>query len=209
MISFIQRYLSPFILAAGSAMAMDIKPAGPSELFNGKDLTGWVSTLQDSSAASKVWTVQDGTLRCTGQPFGYLRTEKTWTDYHLTIEWRWLTEKAGNSGLFLHLNGPDKVWPKAFECQGAYRHQGEVFCLGTQAVEKPAEGGLKSMDAAAEKPVGEWNTYEAICQGDTITVILNGKEVNRLTGCVPSGGAIGLQSENGAWEARRVTIKPL
>jgi type 1 glutamine amidotransferase len=111
--------------------------------------------------------------------------------------------------MFLHMNGPDKVWPKTFECQGAHGHQGEVFCLGTKAMNVPEKGGFKSMDAAAEKPLGEWNTYEAICKGDTITVLLNGKVVNRLTGCVPSNGRIGFQSENGAWEARRVTIKPL
>ena len=204
-----KHFLALFALTIYSAMAMGIKPEKRIELFNGKDLSGWVSTLQDNIAASKVWSVQDGTLRCSGEPLGYLRTEKTWTDYHLTIEWRWMTNKAGNSGLFLHMNGPDKIWPKTFECQGAHGHQGDVFCMGgTQAVEMHAKGGMTSMDAAAEKPIGEWNTYEAICKRDTIIVILNGKEVNRLTGCMPSSGAVGLQSEHGAWEVRRVTIKP-
>ena len=76
-------------------MAVDIKPAGPVELFNGKDLTGWVSTLQGDSAESKVWPVLDGMLRCSGQPYGYLRTEKTWTNYHLMIEWRWTRTVSG------------------------------------------------------------------------------------------------------------------
>lgn len=198
-----------FAIGSFSVLAEDIKPTESIELFNGKDLIGWVSTLQDNVEVSKVWSVREGTLRCSGEPFGYLRTERSWADYHLKIEWRWLTDKGGNSGLFLHMNAPDRIWPKTFECQGAHGHQGDFFCLGTKAEGVPEKGGLKSKVPEAEKPLGEWNSCEAICKGDTITVFLNGKEVNRVTRCVPSSGFVGLQSEKGSWEVRRVTIKPI
>ena len=41
-----------------------------------------------------------------------------------------------------------------------------------------------------EKPIGEWNTIECICDGNTITVILNGVTVNRAVDCKPAKGRI-------------------
>ena len=51
-----------------TAPAKPIVPAAKTELFNGKDLTGWVATPKDDPA--KVWTVKDGILTCLGKPNG-------------------------------------------------------------------------------------------------------------------------------------------
>ncbi len=200
----------PLLVAA--CMAQDAVPVTPSErieLFNGRDLTGWVSHLRDGAEASRVWSVQDGTLRCVGEPWGYLRTEKKWKDYRLTVEWRFI--KAGNTGVFVHVNGEDAIWPCLFEAQGKHGDQGSVVFLGgSKAAEKPAKGLVRKRTADdAEKPVGEWNIYEVVCKGDTVTIILNGREMNRISGCEPSSGAVALQSEGGSWEVRKVVIEPL
>ena len=42
------------------------------DLFNGKDLTGWV----DVNTSKDTWYVRDGMLICTGKPIGVMRTEK-------------------------------------------------------------------------------------------------------------------------------------
>ena len=61
--------------------------------------------------------------------------------------------------------------------------------------------------AANEKPIGEWNTAELVCAGDTAEFYFNGKLVNRLTRLSPSRGKIQLQSEGCPIEFRRIAIK--
>lgn len=65
--------------------------------------------------------------------------------------------------------------------------------------------GEKDLD----NPVGEWNTLEIICDGDTITNIVNGVVANRAYNVKPAKGKIQIQSEYAGLEFRRVTILPL
>lgn len=60
-----------------------------------------------------------------------------------------------------------------------------------------------------EKPYGEWNTLELICDGDTAEYILNGITVLKLFDLKPSAGRIQLQCECHAIEYRDITISPL
>lgn len=60
-----------------------------------------------------------------------------------------------------------------------------------------------------EKPIGEWNTIEVICDGNTITNIVNGVVANRAYDVKPSCGKIQIQSEFAGFEFRRITILPL
>lgn len=60
-----------------------------------------------------------------------------------------------------------------------------------------------------EKPVGEWNTLECICDGDTITVVLNGKIVNKGTGASHKRGKILFQSEGAEVFFRRIDLLPV
>jgi hypothetical protein len=41
-----------------------------------------------------------------------------------------------------------------------------------------------------EKPLGEWNEYDIVVAGDTITLTVNRVEINRVTGTRPTGGVI-------------------
>jgi hypothetical protein len=60
-----------------------------------------------------------------------------------------------------------------------------------------------------EKPLGEWNTYEIIADGDTITAILNGKTTAMGTKCNHTKGKILFQSEAAEVFFRRIDLKPL
>ena len=53
-------------------------------LFNGKDLTGWVKV------GNEKWEVEDGTIHGTGitKDYGYLRTEKMYKDFHLSLRFK-------------------------------------------------------------------------------------------------------------------------
>lgn len=48
------------------------------DLFNGKDLMGWVNvnTNQDT------WSVRNGELICSGHPIGVMRTAKEYRQFH-------------------------------------------------------------------------------------------------------------------------------
>lgn len=60
-----------------------------------------------------------------------------------------------------------------------------------------------------ESPVNEWTRIEAICDGDSITNIVNGKVVNRGTRSSLTEGKILLQSEGAEIFFRRVDLLPL
>jgi hypothetical protein len=60
-----------------------------------------------------------------------------------------------------------------------------------------------------EKPAGEWNRMEVICDGDTITNILNGFVVNVGTKSSLSEGKIQFQSEGAELFFRRIEVRPL
>lgn len=60
-----------------------------------------------------------------------------------------------------------------------------------------------------EKPVGEWNRYECIAAGNTLTVILNGVTVNKCLAVTPCKGRIQIQSEGAELFVRRLDITPI
>lgn len=60
-----------------------------------------------------------------------------------------------------------------------------------------------------ENPVGQWNTLECICDGGSITNILNGKTVNHGTGASLTRGKILFQSEGAEVFFRRIELQPL
>jgi hypothetical protein len=60
-----------------------------------------------------------------------------------------------------------------------------------------------------EKPMGEWNRMEVICDGDTITNIVNGQVVNVGTRSSLTRGKLIFQSEGAEILFRKIEIRPL
>jgi len=206
-------------LLAFSALAQEAAPAAgpitPKEvipLFNGKDLSGWKPHLSDASVdPQQVWSVKDGVLRCEGKPSGYIRTVEEYRDYVLIVEWRW-PEGKGNNGVLVHTQGKDEVWPKSIECQLQTDNAGDFWVIGgTDFAEHTDKSDRRVPNKVddAEKPLGEWNTMKIVCEGDTITVFVNDREVNKATQTTVTNGGICLQSEGTPIEFRRVEIRPL
>ena len=179
------------------------------ELFNGTDLTGWECFVDPSSgvATCEVYSVVDGNIRIAGQPFGYLRTSEKYGDMKLHAEWRWVGEGT-NSGLFVRVQDGDKLWPNAIECQLCSGKAGDFVMLGgskIQEMECVEKFPVKDRVGDFENPVGEWNVAEVVCQGNKITVYINGKLQNECT-CDSTEGYIALQSEGGPLEFRNIYI---
>lgn len=180
-------------------------------LFNGKDFSNWDFYLKDPSVAPEtVFQIRNGIIFIKGDPFGYMRTKNSYSNYKLHVEYRWPTE-ATNSGIFIHSLLPDTTWPKNFECQLMAGNAGDLLCMnGASMNEKPANSVIVAKKAASsEKPVGEWNTVDITCQGNTIEVIVNGVYQNKGTGTSHSSGHICLQSEGKAIEFRNVFLTRL
>ncbi len=184
--------------------------SGKTALFNGQNLDGWVPVLADPSAdPAAVWSVQDGVLRCDGKPNGYIRTEQTYSDYRLHLEWRW-PEKPTNSGVLLHITGPDKLWPTCIEAQLMYQNAGDFYAIGGTEFKQLQSGRrlAKQHDTNETEP-GQWNTYDIVCRDNTITLTVNGLVQNRATETSVSAGPIGLQSEGSPIEFRNIYLEPL
>ncbi|HNY14097.1 MAG TPA: DUF1080 domain-containing protein [Bacteroidales bacterium] len=178
-------------------------------LFNGKDLKNWAFHLKDPSVdPSGVFTVKNGVINIKGEPFGYMRTKESFSDYTLTLEWRWPSEPT-NSGVFVHAQLPDTIWPRCIECQLKAGSAGDFVCMnGADMNERKdkAVRSVKKLAGSSEKPAGEWNKMEVTCLSNTITVSVNGILQNKATGLNINSGHICLQSEGKDLEFRNVVV---
>ena len=105
------------------------------DLFNGKDLTGWVNVNTDPDT----WTVRDGILICKGKPIGVMRSDKQYENFILHIEWKHI-EPGGNSGVFVWSDakpGEKNRLPNGVEVQmlevdfvNMHKRNGEPLSLG-------------------------------------------------------------------------------
>jgi hypothetical protein len=192
--------------------ATSITPAGKLELFDGKSFSGWTFVSKGTNApAESIWSVTNGVIACLGKPNGYARTLQSYHDYKLHAEWRF-PAGPGNSGVFLHINPPDKVWPMCFEAQLLSGSAGEIRLNGGSHADNLATPDAKSFprrQPSSEKPVGEWNSCDILCRSNTVTVRVNGVLQNEITGASVSSGAIGLQAEGKPIEFRNLFIEPL
>jgi hypothetical protein len=210
-------------LAAGCAAA-DSAPAFR-DLFNGKDLTGWV----DVNTSPATWSVRDGILVCSGKPIGVMRSDREYENFVLHIEWRHM-EPGGNSGVFLWSGAkpeeesrlPDGLevqmleldWVKLNKIKGetppvAYVH-GELFGVGgvTTVPDNPRGERSKSIENLC-KPRGEWNTYDVVAVDGTVKLAVNGKFVNGISKASRKKGYLCLESEGAEIHFRNIRIMEL
>lgn len=182
------------------------------QLFNGKDLSNWVFQLKDPSIdPATVFKAENGIIKISGNPFGYMRTKDIYSDYKLHVEWRWPSE-ATNSGVFVHGQQPDTIWLKCVECQLQAGNAGDFVCMnGSDMNERTdkSKKSVKKLAASSEKPTGEWNTMEVVCKTNTIEVFVNGVLQNKGTNVTVSKGSICLQSEGKDIEFRNVFLTKL
>jgi hypothetical protein len=179
------------------------------QLFNDIDLNNWTFYLSDASVnPAEVFSSRDGVIHIAGNPYGYMRTKGSYSDYRLHLEYRWPGE-ATNSGVFIHTQLPDTLWPQCIECQLANGNAGDFICMNGADIKERTDKSkivLKKHEASSEKPVGEWNIMEVSCKADTIEVYINGMLQNKGTGVSVDRGHICLQSEGKEVEFRNVYL---
>lgn len=128
-----KRMLSLAVLAASLFCFSNGANAQKTEkLFNGKDLSNWNFVVDKNSVpADQVYSVRDGKIFITGQPFGYMYTKEKYGDYKLHVEWRWPNgDSNANSGIFLHIVDLKNPFPNGIECNLQAGRAGLFVLLG-------------------------------------------------------------------------------
>lgn len=194
---------------------------GYTSLFNGKDLSGWVVPEGDNGH----WTVIDGVIdydalsEATGDKNLWTTTE--YEDFVLHVEWRFkgygdhlfplptilpdgsylkdadgkIIEPLGpnsDSGILLKGVGQTNLW-----CWSV--GSGELWSVRNNKDLSPEERAAAVPSENMDKPVGQWNAFDILVQGDRITVQNNGIVVihKALFPGLDVKGPIGFQHHGG------------
>jgi len=187
------------------------------ELFNGTNFDGWTFCMRNDADPMQTWSVTNGIIHCNGSAVGYLRTKQSYSNYVVTVEWRFrqVTPKANNTGVLVHMQLPDAVWPPCVQNQGKSGRQGDLFvmagaeCKEHLALGKDANTPVALRGEPNENAVGDWNTNVTVCAGNDVKAIINGKLLNEITECTVASGFVGIQSEGADFEIRKMYLEPL
>jgi len=218
-------FVGACVLALGLCRAADDAVPKFHDLFNGKDLSGWVNV----NTAEDTWKVRDGLLICSGHPIGVMRSEKQYENFVLHIEWMHM-EPGGNSGVFAWSRAvpnpesrlPDGIevqmleldWPKLHIVDGvtppdAYVH-GELFGVGGVKIvpDHPRGPRSKSIENRC-KGRGQWNVYDVVAVDGVIKLSVNGRFVNGISRSTQRKGYLCLESEGAEIHFRNIRIMEL
>ena len=238
------------IVAALAAKAW-VADAGAEEgftsLFNGKDLAGWTVPEGDNGH----WKVIDGVIdydaasEAPGKDKN-LWTEKEYGDFVLRCEWRiketpylnpkipvlrfdgshkldaagkpiTVTMPDSDSGIYIRGTSKAQINIWCWPCGS-----GEVYGYRMDQSQPPEVRAGVTPKLNADNNIGEWNKFELTVRGETLSVVLNGKQVlqdARLPELPPTG-KIALQhhgsKKDGQWTSppalvqfRNIEIKEL
>ena len=182
-----------------SSLCLAQKPPRPKlpgedwiQLFNGKDLGGWVNV------GNEKWNVEEGTIHgmATSKSYGYLKTDKSYKDFHLSL--RFKCEGNGNSGVFFHTDfkpgTSDVSQGLQFEIDCTIgQHTGGIYGDGRQWIVWP------SPENETVVRQDDWNEYLLRVEGNRYVSRLNGVTMVDFTDPNPKSfdGAIALQLHSG------------
>lgn len=196
------------------------------DLFNGKDLTGWVNVNTDPDT----WSVNDGILINKGKPIGVMRTDRQYENFLLHIEWKHM-ETGGNSGVFAWSDAnpnpktrlPNGVEIQMLELDYVKMHkgrdgqplaeayvQGDLFGVAGVEITPDNPRGVRSSSLENRaKGRGEWNTYDVVAIDGVIKLAVNGKFVNGISRSTQKKGYLCLESEGAEIHFRNIRILEL
>jgi hypothetical protein len=179
-------------------------------IWNGKTLDGLELILKKNIPAEMSYKIHDGILYFYGGQVGYFKTKEVYSNYKLHAEWRWPEQNEnGNSGVLIHSQKPDTVWPRCIQVQFKKDNAGDLIAMNgavlKESIGKPKETALK-LNPSSEKQEGEWNSCDVTCSGDSIAVFINGLFQNKGTQCNYKEGTIGFQLEGKPIEFRNIFL---
>jgi hypothetical protein len=170
--------LSTLLIVAGVHLFATAEP-GFTDLFNGKDFTGW-----KIAGAADTFTIQDGAMVANGAvahayydgPF----RNHSFRNFELKID---LMTRAGSNGGVYVLTEHQEVGGNA-RASGRFPSKGFEIQVNNSHTDRIRTGSLYHVvDVLDDSPAKDdvWFTEHIIVQGDTITVNVDGKQVVKWT----------------------------
>ncbi|PYJ02221.1 MAG: DUF1080 domain-containing protein [Verrucomicrobia bacterium] len=152
------------LTAAAGLTAAELEP-GFTSLCDGKTFDGW--KIADES--TNTWTIQDGAFVAHGSRchLYYVGDSKPFKNFDLKVDV--MTDPNSNGGIYFHTKYQAVSWPKAgFECQ-----------VNNTQSDWIKTGSLYGLVNIARSPAedGKWWTQEILVQGNSITVLVDGRKV--------------------------------
>lgn len=203
------------LVTLGALGACLARAADPDEGFEPLFLSLDADKVSFVAAPPETWSLHGQELRCSGVPNGYLATLRSYRNFVLKLDFRYvrpadLVDDAsfpGNSGYLLYITGEPKVWPQCVEVQGRNRDAGRIIAIGGA----PAVKANDNAEARARRlrSVGEWNSLEIHSQDGAVIALLNGEVVCTSEAGPLREGPIGFQSEGREIHFRGIRIKEL
>ncbi len=173
----IERARKLALLALALGLCIPASAAEARQLFNGKDLDGWVFLANHEGPG---FVVEDGELRTQGGSGLLWYTREKIGNSIIRVVYRMSNEK-GNSGVFIRVPTEPVSEPGA-------ANAGIEVQIDDRDNEWHCTGVLYSMTKAmahASKPPGEWNTMEITLKGARTIVTVNGVTVTDYDGVSP------------------------
>ncbi|REJ87891.1 MAG: DUF1080 domain-containing protein [Planctomycetota bacterium] len=121
---------------------------GFTRIFNGKNLDGWYTFLQQhghDKDPDKIITITDeGYIHLYKHAtdgdrvvMGYIGTNEEYSHYHFRVQYKWLDKKFAprhkllrDAGIYYHKVGRDFVWPRAMQYQVERTNIGDIVTVG-------------------------------------------------------------------------------
>ncbi len=189
-----------------------MKTDGHKSFFYGSDTKNWVYVLKDKSLdVSKVFKMEQGVLSISGESSGYLRTKMIYSNYELNLEYRW-TKELANSGVLVHIQSRDTIWPSCFQVQQRAGAAGDIICMNglwAKECKDSVKFTVPKLKPSNEKTLGEWNTLKIRCYGNTLEVFVNGLQQNYVTGLTAEKGYFGFQNEGKPLEFKHLFVRKI
>jgi hypothetical protein len=189
-------------------------------LINADNLDNWdIFVPSEDVNPEDVFQVEDGVINVSGIPNGYIRTKDSYSNFKLHVEWRWM-EEPKNSGVLIHVQGENIVWPHCIECQLKNENAGDFVLMrpgagitindSVYAIDPEGKKYLSipKFEESSENPAGEWNSYDIVSKDGNIEVRVNEVLQNSGSEMTLTEGNIALQSEGGPMQFRNIKLTP-
>jgi len=174
-------------LAACIADAQQLNTLTPEErsggwqlLFDGKDLKGWHSYLENKPG--KAWQIKDGAIflnkndKSVHDDYADLTSDEEFDNFDLKMEWK--MEPCANSGLLFYVHEApeyEETWNTGPEMQIT-----DLSCSPDSRILMHRAGDLYDLVPADTEWVtegGKWNQYEILADHDHLQLFQNGHKV--------------------------------
>ncbi len=179
-----------------------------------EDLTKYWRVFSSSAVTpdAPVWNVirqangdeQELILVCSGEPKGFLYTTESYSEFELTLEWKYPEDADGNSGVLVYTQDEPRIWPTSMQVQLHQPKAGSVFPSGDATSDQTSEA-----EPDLARPVNVWNEGKILSRDGRLSVEVNGKKAGEVSGAKPYSGSVALQSEGSIVHFRRIRIRKL